>query len=1167
MPNCSLCSVGGFLLAAGFLAAVSSCLTYSIHYTSAARGDELETPNGGNIRQALGLICLVVSAAFGVLGSSLLPAAKSRQPAQLAERPAAERPKSLSGSRCSRCCTACWVPPPKSIFAWLHPCAPSAFGKELPLSLLLEAIGLFWFGTSVVIVMYSLIWLEPAFRTQSARERQWDETLYGAAPSQFLFVLFPWVLHVAETIGLSRDAKEGKEAQSVLMRMGCCGGGFSVYDSAWWCVATHWSVPSAVTVVYRALRHGLKDSAVMDGRSQASDIEGVLLLIFASIFVAFILFRAITFESSMLTSALSKLAGLTYLAGTALSLVGLIALPRDEGYSALMFISGTYYGYFVPIHLWVLVLQTQKAQNNAMGMFVRYLSHEIRVPANVSLLALGEAQAAIRSEIRKRRRAGAHTEHVKHMVVDTATVSAKAGALVSLPQHSPTSLSSQAACEMHNDRPTASKHHVSLGASPVRLPPVMDSSTDPREAPQTTLTGEGRGRGDSDSPTGREATTEHDTDCVLSSGKQIPGHQFEHTTAGHPNAQRMPLVPISGKGAVRDTADSDERLRTAEENTSDALMALQGMKQLLDRTLDLARFESGMQVLDAQVFDVVAFLSALHRESLLGFKAANVELKWRHGGLLAGLALAVAPVEHGDNTADAVMPATTADAVDGGGGGETMESRAVMMGTQESTPMQQRTQSHVSLASPGVQASERPSSQRLVGAGVFGSTCSAHSDGGGDGAMEVHAHAQSGGSGRWRALWVRGDPLRLRQSIMNILHNASKYTPAGQHVYVTAALHPSSSAMPTSGRSSASQRGSVCSYRGVSWLGGCCLAPPVRPASASRSGGGGIGPVPVTSGGASDVSAPLSRAPASDATSLQMASPAMNSTVDERFMLVVEVRDTGRGMTPAEQRGIFTPFSRLHSAQEGTGLGLNIARMAMRTHGGDVRVHSEGLGTGCTFTVSAAVSGAHKPSSQPLYGRLHTDTVSDTTSSGQPSMRHATSSGVSSGGGGGGSGGADGGGQLQPELCILVVDDDSATRKVMSRVLRRQCPRGTHILTAADGQAAVQLVTRALAAQSQSQQQQAAVWSEGQSSSSAAAAVPMLPTHVTMDNQMPVMTGVAATAALRAAGFMGRIVGVSGNATRVGNDEDGFLAAGADGVVSKPATYEKLREGLQLPNV
>ncbi len=72
-------------------------------------------------------------------------------------------------------------------------------------------------------------------------------------------------------------------------------------------------------------------------------------------------------------------------------------------------------------------------------------------------------------------------------------------------------------------------------------------------------------------------------------------------------------------------------------------------------------------------------------------------------------------------------------------------------------------------------------------------------------------------------------------------------------------------------------------------------------------------------------------------------------------VLVVTVTDTGRGMTPAEQRGIFTPFSRLHSAQEGTGLGLNIARKAMRAHGGDVRVHSEGLGKGCTFIVSAAI--------------------------------------------------------------------------------------------------------------------------------------------------------------------------------------------------------------------
>lgn len=68
----------------------------------------------------------------------------------------------------------------------------------------------------------------------------------------------------------------------------------------------------------------------------------------------------------------------------------------------------------------------------------------------------------------------------------------------------------------------------------------------------------------------------------------------------------------------------------------------------------------------------------------------------------------------------------------------------------------------------------------------------------------------------------------------------------------------------------------------------------------------------------------------------------------------IRVRDTGVGMTPEQQRQLFTPFFRaespLHTAGNGTGLGLLIARTMVELHRGQMLVESES-GVGSTFSV------------------------------------------------------------------------------------------------------------------------------------------------------------------------------------------------------------------------
>ena len=64
--------------------------------------------------------------------------------------------------------------------------------------------------------------------------------------------------------------------------------------------------------------------------------------------------------------------------------------------------------------------------------------------------------------------------------------------------------------------------------------------------------------------------------------------------------------------------------------------------------------------------------------------------------------------------------------------------------------------------------------------------------------------------------------------------------------------------------------------------------------------------------------------------------------------VLIEVADTGAGLTPAECKQIFTPY--YTSKKSGTGLGLAIVQSVVSDHGGTIRVQSE-PGRGTTFTI------------------------------------------------------------------------------------------------------------------------------------------------------------------------------------------------------------------------
>ena len=68
---------------------------------------------------------------------------------------------------------------------------------------------------------------------------------------------------------------------------------------------------------------------------------------------------------------------------------------------------------------------------------------------------------------------------------------------------------------------------------------------------------------------------------------------------------------------------------------------------------------------------------------------------------------------------------------------------------------------------------------------------------------------------------------------------------------------------------------------------------------------------------------------------------------------IIEVRDAGAGISPADLKRLFTPFVRLERTEKmagGTGLGLATTKRIIEAHGGELQVESE-VGVGSTFRV------------------------------------------------------------------------------------------------------------------------------------------------------------------------------------------------------------------------
>ena len=70
-------------------------------------------------------------------------------------------------------------------------------------------------------------------------------------------------------------------------------------------------------------------------------------------------------------------------------------------------------------------------------------------------------------------------------------------------------------------------------------------------------------------------------------------------------------------------------------------------------------------------------------------------------------------------------------------------------------------------------------------------------------------------------------------------------------------------------------------------------------------------------------------------------------------MVVIEFKDTGKGMDDETLKKIFDPF--VTTKESGTGLGLFVSYGIIKNHGGAIEVYSK-LGEGSTFSVKLPIS-------------------------------------------------------------------------------------------------------------------------------------------------------------------------------------------------------------------
>ncbi len=214
--------------------------------------------------------------------------------------------------------------------------------------------------------------------------------------------------------------------------------------------------------------------------------------------------------------------------------------------------------------------------------------------------------------------------------------------------------------------------------------------------------------------------------------------------------------------------------------------------------------------------------------------------------------------------------------------------------------------------------------------------------------------------------------------------------------------------------------------------------------------------------------------------------------------LIIEVEDSGPGISKEDQQNLFQPFVQLgkQTDNKGTGLGLSITRQFIELMGGSISLEST-LGKGSLFRVDL-----------PLKEISDEDTIKPD----EPKKGDVT--GVA---------------PDQPAYRILIAEDQQENRFLLEKLME---PLGFPVKMAENGEQAVQLF--------QSFQ----------------------PHLIWMDRRMPVMDGMEAAKKIRQlpGGDKVKIIAVTASAFMEQRDE--MLQAGMDDFVRKPYRFNEIYESL-----
>jgi CheY-like chemotaxis protein len=131
-------------------------------------------------------------------------------------------------------------------------------------------------------------------------------------------------------------------------------------------------------------------------------------------------------------------------------------------------------------------------------------------------------------------------------------------------------------------------------------------------------------------------------------------------------------------------------------------------------------------------------------------------------------------------------------------------------------------------------------------------------------------------------------------------------------------------------------------------------------------------------------------------------------------------------------------------------------------------------------------------------------------------------------------------------LCILVVDDSTANRKMLIRMLKICGHTSTEAVDGLEAVKEIALMMRKRKLRKELDRKESCVYTQYD--------------VVLMDSCMPKMDGPQAAIQMREMGFMGPIIGITGNPV---SDFSEFQSAGADLVLSKPISKADLVAALE----